>query len=232
MQALLITLRDRWPDQAYVFEPALVRNANVSLTLPKRQPGKKAVPEPLPPIACFPYRTTSKHWVLYVYRSGSAATAGPKIQLFKRGDVKPEALDFATKHLQATFSAGVDEQELPDAEYGDLAVLLAATALATGRKLADFQEDAEQAVVAVERFFRRVLARAEATRCSDVSQLALSDPDIAAFFDAFLAGPLPRTTRRAGFRKRPLPTAAPPTRTAPPLQKKELPHCLRRSLTH
>ena len=51
MQALLITLRDRWPDQAYVFEPALVRNANVSLTLPKRQPGKKAVPEPLPPIA-------------------------------------------------------------------------------------------------------------------------------------------------------------------------------------
>ena len=221
MQALLITLRDHWPDQAYVFEPALVRNANVSLTLPKRQPGKKAVPEPLPPIACFPYRTTSKHWVLYVYRSGSAATAGPKIQLFKRGDVKPEALDFATKHLQATFAVGVDEQELPDAEYGDLAVLLAATALATGRKLADFQEDAEQAVVAVERFFRRVLARAEATRCSDVSQLALSDPDIAAFFDAFLAGPLPRTTRRAGFRKRPLPTVALSTRTAPPLQKRD-----------
>ncbi len=61
MGALLVLARDRWPANAYVFGPRLVANEKTSFTLHQHKPGTKAVPESLPPVACFPYRTRSKH---------------------------------------------------------------------------------------------------------------------------------------------------------------------------
>ena len=66
LQGMYILLRDRFPHTAYMFPRDLVRNSKISRTLPQPRFKHTSIPEALPDVALFPYRTTkSGHWVLY-----------------------------------------------------------------------------------------------------------------------------------------------------------------------
>ncbi len=66
LQGLYIVLRDRFPMNAYMFSPHLIRNSNLSRTLAQTRLKRKSTPEPLPDVSLFQYLTTrSRHCLLF-----------------------------------------------------------------------------------------------------------------------------------------------------------------------
>ena len=192
MEGLLAVLRPRWPDHGYVFNAKDVQHGKNSCRMHRFKQGRRSLPEALPPVACFPYRTASKHWVLYVYLSASAAPAEPRLLLYKAAAVKEAAVDWSTKLMRDTFQAPLTCLDLPSVEFGDVAVLLVASAHTCEKALPDVQEAAEIAAADVHRFLRAVLACQQATRAPALASLALADPDIAALQMKLFDGLLPR----------------------------------------
>ena len=194
MEVLLILARDRWPTNAYVFGARLACKRKVSGTLPRRTSRGRGPPTTLPDIACFPYRTLSKHWVLYVLLSGRAAGGSSKLLLCKRSDAPTDALKSTTAYLADFFAVPVEERSVPSVEFVDLAILFVAVEVVTGKAFDTFAEAARRTVADTSRFFKAVLRESDTTRCDDVTQLAASQPEIAVFLQGFLAEELPGTT--------------------------------------
>ena len=96
LHGLYIVLRDRFPINAYMFSPHLIRTSNVSRTLAQPRLKRKSTPEPLPDVSLFPYLTTrSRHWVLFAVLKPDASSKAERLLLFKRPHVPPAALDWA-----------------------------------------------------------------------------------------------------------------------------------------
>ena len=102
LQGLYILLRDRFPMTTYVFAPHLVRTSKVSRTCFQLGLKRASTPQPLPPVALFPYRTTrARHWVLYA--QVEAPSTEEKLFLFKRTRTPATSLDWSNKYIENTF---------------------------------------------------------------------------------------------------------------------------------
>jgi hypothetical protein len=120
LQGLFIVLRDRFPKNAYLFPPHLLRTSHLSRTLPQPRSKQKSTPQSLPSVALFPYRTTkSRHWVLYALIKPDDTTTTERLILFKRPNVPSAALDWANKYIANTFAMSIEEQMLPDKSFTD-----------------------------------------------------------------------------------------------------------------
>ena len=183
LQALLLLLRDRWPQNAYVFGPHLVRTRKVSLTLPQRRGGTCPKESSLPEISCFPYRTVkSKHWVLYV--RVEVGTAPAKLVLFKRDTVPAAALATSNEYMESFFNLSLEERALPSVAFTDLAVLLACAEAMTDVPFETVQATAAKTVDATASFCKTLLTESAATRCADLLELTASAPTLGDFVRA------------------------------------------------
>ena len=190
LQALLLLLRDRWPQNAYVFGPHLVRTRKVSLTLPQRRGGTCPKESSLPEISCFPYRTVkSKHWVLYV--RVKVGTAPAKLVLFKRDTVPAAALATSNEYMESFFNLSLEERALPSVAFTDLAVLFACAEAMTDVPFETVQATAAKTVDATASFCKTLLTESAATRCADLLELTASAPTLGDFVRSFFDVELP-----------------------------------------
>lgn len=168
---------------AYMFPPHLIRTSNISRTLAQPRLKRKSTPESLPSVALFPYRTTKpRHLVLYALIRPDASSTTERLLLFKRSGIPDAALDWATKYVEKTFAGSVEEHELPEKTFTDVAVLFSAVSLAAVSDFATMRHDVEGAVSKVSSFFEELLAENARSSIADVRLLSTRNDALADFF--------------------------------------------------
>jgi len=146
--------------------------------------------------------------VLFAVLKPDASSTAERLLLFKRPNVPAAALDWAIKYMETSFEKSVEERDLPDARFTDMAVLLSAVALASGSDFASMQDDAEHAVSQVSDFLQELLAENSRSDIADVHLLGTHNAALGEFLQAWLAPHLPKTTVTAAtFWRQPASTA-------------------------
>ena len=100
--------------------------------------------------------------------------------------------------MEKTFSAEVEERELPEASFTDLAVLFVCVSLAAGIDFSSMHGDAERAVGQATTFLQQLLDENARSDVADVQLLCKRKPELLKFLQEWLAPQLPlhRRTRR------------------------------------
>ena len=88
--------------------------------------------------------------------------------------------------MENIFATRVEEQDLPEASFTDLAVLFASVALAAGVDIPSMKDDAERAVGQAHTFFQELLAENARSDIAEVQLLSKHNDAIAEFLQTWL----------------------------------------------
>ena len=176
----------------YIFSPHLVRTEKVSRTLPQPNFKRNATPQPLPPIALFPYKTKSRHWVLYAFVTSDIGLSNNKrLVIFKRSNVPAKATDWANQYMQSMFSTSLEEQELPDKTFTDIVIFFIAISIANQNPFSEMKPEAEKAVCEIMKFCQTLLEETADKDIADVSLLCQKNTTIDKFVKQWFSPHLP-----------------------------------------